>query len=34
MTVFTKNFVDDTKDVEAVIAKIAKFVYDAFYFTM
>ena len=34
LTVFTKNFVDDTKDVEAVIAKIAKYVYDCFYFTM
>ena len=34
LTVFTKNFVDDTKDVEAVIAKIARFVYDCFYFTM
>ncbi len=34
VTVFTKNFVDDTKDVEAVIAKIAKFVYDCFYFTI
>ncbi len=34
LTVFTKNFVDDTKDVEAIIATIAKFVYDAFYFTM
>jgi beta-lactamase class A len=34
LTVFTKNFLEDSDDVEAVIAKIAKFVYDAFYFTM
>jgi beta-lactamase class A len=34
LTVFTKNFTEDTSDVEAVIARIAKFVYDCFYFTM
>ncbi len=34
LTVFTKNFTDETSDVEAIIAKIAKFVYDCFYFTM
>ena len=34
LTVFTKNFTEDTSDVERVIAKIAKFVYDCFYFTM
>jgi len=34
LTVFTKNFAEDTSDVETVIARIAKFVYDCFYFTM
>ncbi len=34
LTVFTKNFTEDTDDVEAVISRIAKFVYDCFYFTM
>lgn len=34
LTVFTKNFTEETSGVEAVIAKIARFVYDAFYFTM
>jgi len=34
LTVFSKDFTDDTADVEAIIAKIARFVYDYFYFTM
>jgi len=34
LTVFTKNFTEDTSDVEGLIARIARFVYDAFYFTM
>jgi len=29
----SNNFTDDTADVEAIIAKIARFVYDYFYFT-
>ncbi len=33
LTVFTKNFSDETEDVEKIIAGIAKFVYDFFYFT-
>ena len=34
LTVFTKNFTGDADDVEGTIARIARFVYDAFYFTM
>jgi beta-lactamase class A len=34
LTVFTKDFTEDTGDIEAIIAKIARFVYDGFYFTM
>ena len=34
LTVFTKNFTEDTSEVERIIAKISKFVYDSFYFTM
>lgn len=33
LTVLTKNFMGKTSDVEAVIAKIARFAYDYFYFT-
>ncbi len=33
LTVWTKNFLGDTEDVEAVIAAIARFAYDYFYFT-
>jgi beta-lactamase class A len=33
LTVFSKDFTAETADVEAVIAKIARFVYDYFYFT-
>jgi beta-lactamase class A len=33
LTVWTKNFMDDTEDVEALIAAIARFAYDYFYFT-
>ncbi|MBN2266007.1 MAG: serine hydrolase, partial [Candidatus Aminicenantes bacterium] len=33
LTVWTKNFMGDTADVEAIIAKIARFAYDYFYFT-
>jgi beta-lactamase class A len=33
LTVWTKNFMDDTEDVEAIIARIARFAYDYFYFT-
>jgi beta-lactamase class A len=33
LTVLTKNFTDDTADVEALIARIARFAYDYFYFT-
>jgi beta-lactamase class A len=33
LTIFSKDFVAETADVEAVIAKIARFVYDYFYFT-
>ncbi|MGB7296749.1 MAG: class A beta-lactamase, partial [Candidatus Aminicenantales bacterium] len=32
LTVFTKNFSDDTEDVEKVIAEVARAVYDFFYF--
>lgn len=32
LTVWTKNFLGDTADVEAIIAKIARFAYDYFYF--
>ncbi len=32
LTVWTKNFLGDTEDVEALIAKIARFAYDYFYF--
>jgi beta-lactamase class A len=34
LTVFSKDFTGDTADVEEIIAKIARFVYDYFYFTM
>jgi len=34
LTVMTKDFMDETSDVEEIIAKIARFVYDFFYFTM
>jgi beta-lactamase class A len=33
LTVWTKNFMGDTADVEAIIAEIARFAYDYFYFT-
>lgn len=33
LTVWTKNFLGDTEDVEAIIAAIARFAYDYFYFT-
>lgn len=33
LTVMTKNFLDKTADVEAIIARIARFAYDYFYFT-
>lgn len=33
LTVWTKNFMGDTEEVEEIIAKIARFVYDYFYFT-
>ncbi|MCX6563358.1 MAG: class A beta-lactamase-related serine hydrolase [Candidatus Aminicenantes bacterium] len=33
LTVLSKDFTADTADVEAIIAKIARFVYDYFYFT-
>ncbi len=33
LTVLTKDFTAETSDVEAIIAKIARFVYDYFYFT-
>lgn len=33
LTVWTKNFMGDTEDVEALIAAIARFAYDYFYFT-
>jgi beta-lactamase class A len=33
LTVLTKDFTADTSDVEAIIAKIARLVYDYFYFT-
>jgi beta-lactamase class A len=33
LTVWTKNFLGDTEDVEALIAAIARFAYDYFYFT-
>ena len=33
LTVWTKNFMGDTEDVEAIIAAIARFAYDYFYFT-
>jgi len=33
LTVWTKNFLGPTEEVEAIIAKIARFVYDYFYFT-
>jgi beta-lactamase class A len=32
LTVFTKNFNDDTQDVEEIIAEVARVVYDYFYF--
>jgi beta-lactamase class A len=32
LTVWTKNFLGKTEDVEALIAKIARFAYDYFYF--
>jgi beta-lactamase class A len=32
LTVLTKDFTDDTADVEEIIAKIARWVYDCFYF--
>jgi len=32
LTVLTKNFLGPTEEVEAIIAKIARFVYDYFYF--
>jgi len=34
LTVLTKDFSGDTAEVEKIIAEIARFVYDAFYFTM
>lgn len=33
LTVLSKDFTVDTADVEAILAKIARFVYDYFYFT-
>lgn len=33
LTVWTKNFLGRTEDVEAIIARIARFAYDYFYFT-
>ncbi len=33
LTVWTKNFLGKTEDVEAIIAEIARFAYDYFYFT-
>jgi beta-lactamase class A len=33
LTIFTKNFAGDTGSVEKIIARIARFVYDFFYFT-
>ncbi len=33
LTVLTKDFTADTSDVEEIIAKIARLVYDYFYFT-
>ena len=33
LTVLTKNFLNETEDVEAIIARIARFAYDYFYFT-
>ena len=32
LTVWTKNFLGDTEDVEVLIAKISRFAYDYFYF--
>jgi len=32
LTVWTKNFLGETEDVEAIIAEIARFAYDYFYF--
>jgi len=32
LTIWTKNFLGKTEDVEAIIAKIARFAYDYFYF--
>jgi beta-lactamase class A len=34
LTVLTKDFMDETSDVEEIIAKIARFVYDFYYFTI
>jgi beta-lactamase class A len=34
LTVLTKDFTGDTADVEEIIARIARFAYDCFYFTM
>jgi len=34
LTVFSKDFTDDTADVEEILAKIARFVYDYFYFVI
>ncbi|MFZ2054119.1 MAG: ChaN family lipoprotein [Candidatus Aminicenantales bacterium] len=33
LTVFSKNFSDETEDVEKIIAEIARLIYDYFYFT-
>jgi beta-lactamase class A len=33
LTVWTKNFLGEAEDVEAIIARIARFAYDYFYFT-
>jgi beta-lactamase class A len=33
LTVLTKNFLGETEAVEAIIARIARFAYDYFYFT-
>jgi len=33
LTIWTKNFMSDTEDVEAIIARIARFAFDYFYFT-
>jgi beta-lactamase class A len=33
LTVFSKNFSDETEDVEKIIAEVARLVYDYFYFT-